>query len=363
MQTKAKTKTKEKGEAVRLEILFDKSLNLCGLPYRWRELYSKDVYDDVAVEKDKIVITYSRSSSAGKGRAFNRTRIAYIQLAMLALCSCEAVVDEPRLISATYALNGKRAEDIALPDDLTSLEINWLGTRFPETAVKRSFGDSWLAKSIRIAISYRWASLRAFSQEERLKLLWGSFNALYREYARYKNPSARRLFEQDMLDYMNNLFLERNVLNRALRVFDEEIEPLGYKEFVQWRILAGPRCKALFVKDSGDKTSNQAKRLGLLDKETLMNMRDCGCKDYKTKAELRIAIDGRLKTGVAPANPIRKVSMLLCRYIYIFRCDGVHANTVYPVFKSRGDEERRVLADLLEAAVTDLMEWFADNIA
>lgn len=354
---------KKGANKVELVLAFDGALQLYDLPYSVRVKYQKDIYDDVNIESGRITISYCRSSSAKKGRAFNKTRITYVQSIILALSSSDACAHVLGLESALYSLNDGEAEELRLPDGLDNLKLDWRGVRFPTKAVKRSLGNDWVANSISIAISYCWAAARTFSQEERLKLLWGSFNALYRGYARLKKPDAKRLSEQDALDLMNGLLVGNSVLKQALQVFYEEIEPIGYKEFVQWKILTSPRSGSLYVKPDSDLPKEKGRRLALLDTETLENMRDCGCKNYKTKANLRRAVENQISNSKCETEPNRKVAMLLCRYIYIFRCEGVHAETVYPVFRTNGNNEKRVLADLLEAAVVDLADWFSENIA
>ena len=44
---------------------------------------------------------------------------------------------------------------------------------------------------------------------------------------------------------------------------------------------------------------------------------------------------------------VRRVALLVCRYAYILRCDGVHANREYPVFNPNAMLKRRLLGDLL----------------
>ena len=51
----------------------------------------------------------------------------------------------------------------------------------------------------------------------------------------------------------------------------------------------------------------------------------------------------------------------MCRYAYILRCDGVHANREYPIFDSDAMSKKQVLGDLLEAVIVDLATWLAAN--
>lgn len=98
-----------------------------------------------------------------------------------------------------------------------------------------------------------------------------------------------------------------------------------------------------------------------MDRETLLYMRDCGCADAESKKRLKDEIDKALANCKCKTDPTRKTTMLLCRYIYIFRCDSVHANIEYPIFKPEREREKQIMGDLLEAAIIDYPEWLSGN--
>lgn len=82
------------------------------------------------------------------------------------------------------------------------------------------------------------------------------------------------------------------------------------------------------------------------------------------KTALKAEINDCLEQAEADESDLNIVVMLLCRYIYyILKCDGVHVNVEYPVFDTRRSDEKRVLPNLLEAAVVDFAEWLAENEA
>lgn len=127
----------------------------------------------------------------------------------------------------------------------------------------------------------------------------------------------------------------------------------------------GRQIKSLIYKE-GEQPKNKAakrKRLALFDRETLECMRDYGCGDVGGKTALKAEINDSLEQAEADESDLNKVVMLLCRSIYILRCDGVHTNVEYPVFDTRRSDEKRVLSNLLEAAVVDFAEWLAENEA
>lgn len=123
---------------------------------------------------------------------FNATRIKYLQLVALGL-SCLSSDRQPTPVysSAFYSIDGKADEGIEVPGCLINIELGNSVKQLPFLVVKRSFFDDRLAICLRIMIGYCWAAAQAISQEERLKLLWGSFNALYRYYYRTKNKKGK----------------------------------------------------------------------------------------------------------------------------------------------------------------------------
>lgn len=103
------------------------------------------------------------------------------------------------------------------------------------------------------------------------------------------------------------------------------------------------------------------KRLGCIDKESLICMRDRGCADYQGKSFFKTKINELLPDAKSDKIHVRRVALLVCRYAYILRCDGVHANREYPIFDSNAMAKKQVLASLLEAAAVDLATWLAAN--
>lgn len=264
----------------------------------------------------------------------------------------------PSFKSADYSIDNKPAEVLELPSCLINLKCEYAGQKMDRTVVERCLQEDDLAKTLRIAISYCWAATKAFSEEERLKLLWGSFNALYREYGRLNEMNCR--IDTVMLDEINDLFLQGSVLCKSLQVFMDEIGS-AYKSFVRWKVITGSRSQSLYLHSKTNKKSEGAiiKRLHKLDLETLTCMRDFGCGDVGGKKLLKGAIANVIQDVSERDSPLRKTCLLLCRYIYIFRCDGVHANVEYPVFDSQSRQDKRILADLLEAAIADFSSWLS----
>ncbi|THG34729.1 hypothetical protein [Adlercreutzia caecimuris] len=163
-----------------------------------------------------------------------------------------------------------------------------------------------------------------------------------------------------MLDEVNNLFLREEVLNQAFRVFEDKIGD-RYQDFVRWKYITSDKSSAFCIKkaEKSDSIASKKRRLQTLDRETLKYMRDFGCRDVSGKQFLKNAISESIDTVEEESSSLRKTCMLLCRYTYLFRCDGVHANVEYPVFEKDGMREKGVLANLLEAAVIDFADWLA----
>lgn len=345
---------------MRLVISFEEPLGLKG-SIAFERRFPTCSPDIVSISRDGIEIRYVRSRAL-LHNALCKRRCDCVKDAVLVLTCMEGVESGPVLKCATLSADGKRGRAVELPQNLMGLCCEYSGRRFERGTAERSLGDGELAKALRISISYCWAASKAFSEEERLKLLWGSFNALYRYYA--KSIGASGLCEARMLDEVNNLFLSGDVLTRSLSVFDSELSR-SYESFVRWKLLTSSKSRQLYVgkETSKKKADENTRRLCALDKDTLMFMRDDGCGDLPSKARLKALIDHNIGS-IETNSPLRKACMLLCRYIYIFRCDGVHANLPYPVFKAKeADSEKRVMGDLLEAAVIDFAAWLATGVA
>lgn len=314
--------------------------------------------DKVTISDSEINISFERSSST---KPMNHTRINYLQLVAFLLACLEGAVEAPDYKTACCSTDGACSEPIELPDELRRMELGYSGTKFPYHVICKSLEKNELAKALRIAISYCWAAARAYSQEERLKLLWGSFNALYRCNCAQKNPEKKYMSERTQLDNMSKLLITENILNRALDVFEREIES-KYKDFIRWKMLTS--CSAIKLEKKEEKSAGgKRKRLHQIDKETLSYMRDCGCGNVKGKGLLKEEIDSAIASASVEKDKSRKIAMMLCVYIYLFRCDAVHANIEYPIFKTKTEHEKEILADLLEAAVVDIADWFSKEQA
>ena len=115
------------------------------------------------------------------------------------------------------------------------------------------------------------------------------------------------------------------------------------------------------MKDKQDVHNAKCDRLLLLDKDTLAYMRDIGCGEVEGKQSLKRAIDTLLPHAKNDKVSLRRACLLACRYAYIFRCEGVHANKVYPVFNAKSESEKQFVNDLLESVIVDFATWIASN--
>lgn len=186
--------------------------------------------DKVTISDTTIGIQYKRSSNLGPKRAFNKTRIAYIQSTILALACLETSQNPIEFDSAVFSIDQKRQIDLKIPEELIALKDIKPHAKFPQKVIERSFGRGEMAKHFRISLSYSWAASMAYSQEERLRLLWGSFNALYRFFYQKQNHNQNEL---RMLDATSDLFIREKVLDRAIVAFGQEIGSLNFKKFVR----------------------------------------------------------------------------------------------------------------------------------
>lgn len=342
-----------------ITISFEEPIGFEGtMAFDWRGPYHTCGSDSVVVSNGGVEICFTRSSRPTVNKIINKTRVGYLQRTLLALTCLNGNNVLPRFQAAAFSVDGGSEKEVELPTELCNLGHEYSGLKFSRSAIDRCLGESPLARSLRIAVSYCWAASRAFSEEERLKLLWGAFNALYRQHARSVGLRSGR--EVDRLDEVNDLFLCERVLDRALRVFKSEIGD-KYQDFVRWKYITSDKSSAFYIKKA--KKSNgvdrKKRRLQTLDRETLRCMCDFGCGDVAGKQDLKNAISESIDVVEEESGLLRKTCMLLCRYTYLFRCDGVHANVEYPVFEKGGMGEKCVLADLLEAAVIDLADWLA----
>lgn len=361
MSNSKKIKTSKKSShSIKIIINFEKPIKL-KQPIAFERSFSNCKPDRITVHEKTIEILYERKSNTGKAAAINKTRIKYIQEILLALSCLDENGHSPQLESATYSKDDGQASIFELPKTLTELSCHYSGRMYGFRTIERCLQNDTVGKSLRIAISYNWAAFHAFSSEERFKLLWGSFNALYREFAKINGLKSRQ--DAKMIDEVVTLFNNKHVLNQALDVFKNEVDPYPYKSFVKWKILTGDKSKALYIKRDEDSGTLKVKkaRLQTLDKDTLIYMRDCGCEDYDSKQNFKAAIEEAIIVSKENSSSLRKTCMLLCRYTYIFRCDGVHANIEYPVFGDDDQPKKEILGNLLEAAIIDFADWLSKN--
>lgn len=349
-------------QRVQLDIvlLFEHPIEL-SKPIHFEKAISETDPDIVTINEKGVSISFERVRGYPKKNYLCRTRVDYLRWTFLSLSCMDGIRQLPRIAAASCSVGGKGAMELGIPCELNDVLSRFSGVGYPDSVVGRSLQDDAVAKSLHIAISYSWAASGAGYSEERLKLLWGAFNALYRGYAVATGSDATR--DARMLDKVNELFLEHRVLSRSLIKFDEIFNDISYEDFVGWKLLTGTRSRALHIAN-GDKKKpklEQLDRLRCLDKQSLICMRDRGCADYSSKSFLKIKITELLLEAESDRLRSRRVALLVCRYAYILRCDGVHANREYPVFNSNAMLKKQLLGDLLETVIVDFADWLAAN--
>lgn len=131
----------------------------------------------------------------------------------------DGIEQSPRIATASCSIDGECGTELEVPHDFNDAFPTFSGVRYPDSVVGGSLHDDAIARSLQIArslhiaISYSWAASRAGCPEERLKLLWGAFNALYRGYAEATGSNATN--DARMLNSVNQLFVEHDVLFRS----------------------------------------------------------------------------------------------------------------------------------------------------
>ena len=118
----------------------------------------------------------------------------------------DGIEQSPSIATASCSIDGECGTELEVPHDLNDAFPTFSGVRYPDSVVGESLHDDAIARSLHIAISYSWAASRAGYPEERLKLLWGAFNALYRGYAEATGSNATN--DARMLNSVNQLFVE-----------------------------------------------------------------------------------------------------------------------------------------------------------
>lgn len=356
----ARSEKRKQRIQIKISLVFENPIKL-NSPIRFERTISKDYPDSVTINKNAAVISFERALGYSKARYLGKTRVDYLRWLLLSLACMEGTEQSPGIAAVSCSVDGKGSIELEVPHELNNALSTFNGTRYPDSVVGRSFRGDAVAKSLHIAISYSWAASRAGYPEERLKLLWGAFNALYRGYAEATGSNATN--DASMLNSANQLFVEHDVLFRSLIKFDQIFNHRGYEDFVSWKLLTGTRSRSLHIANEDKKKTklSQLDRLRYIDKESLTYMRDRGCADYQSKSLFKTKINELLPDAKSDRLRVRRVALLVCRYAYILRCDGVHANREYPIFDSDAMSKKQVLGDLLEAVTVDLATWLAAN--
>lgn len=354
-------RSEKRKQRIQLEIslAFESPIKL-NSAIQFKKTISKDYLDSVTINKNAVVISFERAWGYPKAKYLCKTRVDYLRWLLLSLACIDGMEQPPCIAAVSCLLDRKGTIELEVPHELNNALSTFNGTRYPDGVVRRSLRGDAIAKSLHIAISYSWAASGAGYPEERLKLLWGAFNALYRGYAEATGSNTKN--DALMLNRVNQLFVEHDVLIHSLIKFDQIFNHRGYEDFVSWKLLTGTRSRSLHIANNDKKyVDPEKKRLGYIDKESLTYMRDRGCADYQSKSLFKTKINELLPDAKSDRLRVRRVALLVCRYAYILRCDGVHANREYPIFDSAAMSKKHVLGDLLEAVTVDLATWLAAN--
>lgn len=355
-------RSEKRKQRIQLEIslAFESPIKL-NSAIQFKKTISKDYLDSVTINKNAVVISFERAWGYPKAKYLCKTRVDYLRWLLLSLACIDGMEQPPCIAAVSCLLDRKGTIELEVPHELNNALSTFNGTRYPDGVVRRSLRGDAIAKSLHIAISYSWAASGAGYPEERLKLLWGAFNALYRGYAEATGSNTKN--DALMLNRVNQLFVEHDVLIHSLIKFDQIFNHRGYEDFVSWKLLTGTRSRSLHIANNDKKyvDPEKIKRLGYIDKESLTYMRDRGCADYQSKSLFKTKINELLPDAKSDRLRVRRVALLVCRYAYILRCDGVHANREYPIFDSAAMSKKHVLGDLPEAVTVDLATWLAAN--
>lgn len=355
-------RSEKRKQRIQLEIslVFESPIKL-NSAIQFKKTIPKDYLDSVTINKNAVVISFERAWGYPKAKYLCKTRVDYLRWLLLSLACIDGMEQPPCIAAVSCLLDRKGTIELEVPHELNNALSTFNGTRYPDGVVRRSLRGDAIAKSLHIAISYSWAASGAGYPEERLKLLWGAFNALYRGYAEATGSNTKN--DALMLNRVNQLFVEHDVLIHSLIKFDQIFIHRGYEDFVSWKLLTGTRSRSLHIANNDKKyvDPEKIKRLGYIDKESLIYMRDRGCADYQSKSLFKTKINELLPDAKSDRLRVRRVALLVCRYAYILRCDGVHANREYPIFDSAAMSKKQVLGDLLEAVTVDLATWLAAN--
>lgn len=356
----ARSEKRKQRIQIEISLVFESPIKL-NSAIQFKKTISKDYLDGVTINKNAVVISFERAWGYPKAKYLCKTRVDYLRWLLLSLACIDGMEQPPCIAAVSCLLDRKGTIELEVPHELNNALSTFNGTRYPDGVVRRSLRGDAIAKSLHIAISYSWAASGAGYPEERLKLLWGAFNALYRGYAEATGSNTKN--DALMLNRVNQLFVEHDVLIHSLIKFDQIFNHRGYEDFVSWKLLTGTRSRSLHIANNDKKyvDPEKIKRLGYIDKESLTYMRDRGCADYQSKSLFKTKINELLPDAKNDRLRVRRVALLVCRYAYILRCDGVHANKEYPIFDSAAMSKKQVLGDLLEAVTVDLATWLAAN--
>ncbi len=353
---------RKRKQRVQIEVvlLFEHPIEL-SKPIHFEKAIPNTTPDIITIINKGISISFERARGYSKAKYLCKTRVDYLRWLLLSLACMEGMEQSPGIAAVSCSVDRKDAIELEVPHELSDTLPAFRGTGYPDNVVGRSLQGDAVAKSLHIAISYSWAASGTGYPEERLKLLWGAFNALYRGYAEVTGTNATK--DALMLNGVNKLFIERDVLSRSLIKFDEIFSDMSYEDFVGWKLLTCARSRSLHIANKDEKKTNtrQLKSLRCIDKESLTYMRDRGCADYPSKSFLKTKITELLPEAESDRLRSRRVALLVCRYAYLLRCDGVHANREYPVFNSNAMLKKQLLGDLLETVIVDFATWLAVN--
>lgn len=278
-------RSEKRKQRIQLEIslAFESPIKL-NSAIQFKKTISKDYLDSVTINKNAVVISFERAWGYPKAKYLCKTRVDYLRWLLLSLACIDGMEQPPCIAAVSCLLDRKGTIELEVPHELNNALSTFNGTRYPDGVVRRSLRGDAIAKSLHIAISYSWAASGAGYPEERLKLLWGAFNALYRGYAEATGSNTKN--DALMLNRVNQLFVEHDVLIHSLIKFDQIFNHRGYEDFVSWKLLTGTRSRSLHIANNDKKyvDPEKIKRLGYIDKESLTYMRDRGCADYQSKS-------------------------------------------------------------------------------
>lgn len=293
-------RSEKRKQRIQLEIslVFESPIKL-NSAIQFKKTISKDYLDSVTINKNAVVISFERAWGYPKAKYLCKTRVDYLRWLLLSLACIDGMEQPPCIAAVSCLLDRKGTIELEVPHELNNALSTFNGTRYPDGVVRRSLRGDAIAKSLHIAISYSWAASGAGYPEERLKLLWGAFNALYRGYAEATGSNTKN--DALMLNRVNQLFVEHDVLIHSLIKFDQIFIHRGYEDFVSWKLLTGTRSRSLHIANNDKKyvDPEKIKRLGYIDKESLIYMRDRGCADYQSKSLFKTKINELLPDAVS----------------------------------------------------------------